>query len=112
MGSCHCASRGLTWRPRSDRRGADGRSAAPLPDEALPRDGAPDSALVRLAQAGSHAACEALIQRYQDRVYTVVNGYLRDPEEALDVTQEVFVRMVEGLPRFREQSNFYTWLYR
>jgi RNA polymerase sigma-70 factor, ECF subfamily len=75
-------------------------------------DESPDSALVRLARQGSIAACEALIRRYQDRVYSIVCGYVHDPEEALDITQDTFVRMVEGLPRFREQSSFYTWLYR
>ncbi|MFL6635461.1 MAG: sigma-70 family RNA polymerase sigma factor [Massilia sp.] len=75
-------------------------------------DESPDSALVRLARQGSVAACEALIRRYQDRVYSIVCGYVHDPEEALDITQDTFVRMVEGLPRFREQSSFYTWLYR
>jgi RNA polymerase sigma-70 factor (ECF subfamily) len=73
---------------------------------------APDSILVRLACQGRRAAAEELIRRYQDRIYTLAYGYLHDPEEALDITQEIFVRMVEGLPRFREQANFYTWLYR
>jgi RNA polymerase sigma-70 factor, ECF subfamily len=75
-------------------------------------DEAPDHVLVSRARQGSAAACDELIRRYQDRIYTVALGYLHDPEEALDVTQDVFVRMVEGLPRFREQANFYTWLYR
>jgi RNA polymerase sigma-70 factor, ECF subfamily len=112
IGTSSCASHGLAWKPPSDHRGAAARSVGHLPDETRSPDEAPDSALARLAQAGSHAACEELIRRYQDRVYTLVNGYLRDPEEALDVTQETFLRMVEGLPRFREESRFYTWLYR
>jgi RNA polymerase sigma-70 factor (ECF subfamily) len=73
---------------------------------------APDRLLVRLARQGSDAACEALVGRYQDRIYTLAFGYLHDAEEALDITQDTFLRMVEGLPRFREQANFYTWLYR
>jgi RNA polymerase sigma-70 factor (ECF subfamily) len=68
--------------------------------------------LVRLARQGSVAACEELIRRYQDRVYSIAFGYLHDPEEALDITQDTFLRMVEGLPRFREHASFYTWLYR
>jgi RNA polymerase sigma-70 factor (ECF subfamily) len=72
----------------------------------------PDSTLVSLARQGSTNACEELIRRYQDRVYTIAYGYVHDPEEALDITQDTFLRMVEGLPRFREQANFYTWLYR
>jgi RNA polymerase sigma-70 factor (ECF subfamily) len=68
--------------------------------------------LVRLARQGSVAACEELIRRYQDRVYTLAYGYLHDPEEALDITQEILLQMVEGLPRFREQVGFHIWLYR
>jgi RNA polymerase sigma-70 factor (ECF subfamily) len=75
-------------------------------------DETPDNVLVSLAREGSAAAGDELIRRYQDRIYTVALGYLHDPEEALDVTQEVFLRMVEGLPRFREQANFFTRLYR
>jgi RNA polymerase sigma-70 factor, ECF subfamily len=71
-----------------------------------------DDALVRLARQGSAAACDELIRCYQDRVYTVAFRYVSDPEEALDITQETFLRMVEALPKFREQTNFYTWLYR
>lgn len=75
-------------------------------------DETPDSALVRLAREGSVAACEELIRRYQDRIYTVAYSYVHDADEALDITQDTFLRMIEGLPRFREQANLYTWLYR
>jgi RNA polymerase sigma-70 factor (ECF subfamily) len=75
-------------------------------------DESPDSLLARLARQGSVTACEELIRRYQDRVYAVAYSYVHDAEEALDITQDTFLRMVEGLPRFREQANFYTWLYR
>jgi len=75
-------------------------------------DETPDGTLVRLAREGSVAACEALIRRYQDRIYTIAYSYVHDPEEALDITQETFLKMIEGLPRFREQANVYTWLYR
>jgi RNA polymerase sigma-70 factor (ECF subfamily) len=75
-------------------------------------DQTPDSTLVRLAREGSVAACEELIRRYQDRIYTIAYSYVHDNEEALDITQDTFLRMIEGLPRFREQANVYTWLYR
>jgi RNA polymerase sigma-70 factor (ECF subfamily) len=71
-----------------------------------------DSELLRRAREGSSAACDELVGRYQDRVYTVALGYLRDVEEALDVTQEAFVRLLRALPQFREEAGLYTWLYR
>jgi RNA polymerase sigma-70 factor, ECF subfamily len=72
----------------------------------------PDSLLVRAARGGDAAACQELIRRYQDRIYSVAYGYVHDREEALDITQDTLLRMLEGLPRFREQANFFTWLYR
>jgi RNA polymerase sigma-70 factor, ECF subfamily len=72
----------------------------------------PDSLLVRSARSGDAAACQELIRRYQDRIYAVAYGYVHDREDALDITQDTFLRMLEGLPRFREEANFYTWLYR
>jgi RNA polymerase sigma-70 factor (ECF subfamily) len=53
-----------------------------------------------------------LIHRYRDRVYTIAYNRVRDPDEALDITQDTFLRMLEGLSHFREQANFYTWLHR
>jgi RNA polymerase sigma-70 factor, ECF subfamily len=72
----------------------------------------PDALLARSAAKGDETACRELIRRYQDRIYTVACSYVRDPEEALDITQDAIVRIIEGLPRFRGQSSFYTWLHR
>src|SRR5947209_10630391 len=73
---------------------------------------APDAVLARSAARGDDEACGELIRRYRDRIYRVACGYVGDHEEALDITQETFLQMVEGLPRFREHANFYTWLHR
>jgi RNA polymerase sigma-70 factor, ECF subfamily len=72
----------------------------------------PDALLVRSAIRGDDRACGELIHRYQERIFTVVYGYIHDREEALDLTQETFLQMLKGLSRFREQANFYTWLHR
>jgi RNA polymerase sigma-70 factor, ECF subfamily len=73
---------------------------------------APDTLLARLAARGDERACQELMRRYQDRVYSVAYGFVRDREEALDITQETFLQMLEALPRFREQASFFTWLHR
>lgn len=73
---------------------------------------APDSELVRLARRGKVAASQELIRRYQDRIYTVALSYVQDPDEAIDITQDTFLRMLAGLPRFQERSSFSTWLNR
>lgn len=73
---------------------------------------APDRLLARSAARGDDSARGELIRRYQDRIYQVAYGFVRDRDEALDITQDTFLQMLEGLPRFREQANFYTWLHR
>ena len=78
---------------------------------AAPRGDA-DTNLVRAAQAGSMEAFSELVRRYQDRVYTVISGMVIAREDALDLTQETFVKAYVGLSRFRREAGFYTWLYR
>jgi RNA polymerase sigma-70 factor (ECF subfamily) len=71
-----------------------------------------DTNLVRAAQAGAREAYSELVRRYQDRIYTVVSGMIPHREDALDLTQETFVKAYMALDRFREEAGFYTWLYR
>lgn len=73
---------------------------------------ATDEALVARVCAGETAAFEVLVARYQDRIYTIVHGFVRDADDALDLTQEAFLKAYQGLGRFRGGSSFYTWLYR
>jgi RNA polymerase sigma-70 factor (ECF subfamily) len=93
-----------------------GGATAWSPDRGLCEGGrveeTPDRLLVRSARQGDVAACQELIRRYQDRVYAVAYSFVQDREEALDITQDTFLKMLDGLPRFREQANIYTWLYR
>jgi RNA polymerase sigma-70 factor (ECF subfamily) len=74
--------------------------------------GDPDMALVQSVRAGNSRAYSELIGRYQDKIYTLVAGLVRDRDDALDLTQEIFVKAYRGLDSFRAQSGFYTWLYR
>lgn len=67
---------------------------------------------VRRLKAGDLSALEEMVREYQDRIYRLARGLLRDPEEALDVTQEAFLRVHQNIGRFAEKSAFYTWLYR
>jgi RNA polymerase sigma-70 factor (ECF subfamily) len=71
-----------------------------------------DTNLVREAQAGAPEAYSELVRRYQDRIYTIVAGMVADREDALDLTQETFVKAYMALDRFRQEAGFYTWLYR
>src|SRR5713101_3464213 len=71
-----------------------------------------DRSLVRAAQGGDAHAFRALVERYQRRVYQLALGMVRDSDEAMDITQETFVRVHRYLPSFKGDSSFFTWTYR
>jgi len=71
-----------------------------------------DLALVSRARAGEASAFEALVVRYQRKVYAVALGIVRDPDQAWDVAQEAFVRVHGHLADFKGESSFSTWVMR
>jgi len=71
-----------------------------------------DYALVKRVQQGDRSAFDVLVLKYQHKVAKLVMRYVRDPSEALDVTQEAFLKAYRAAPNFRGDSAFYTWLYR
>jgi len=78
----------------------------------LPLSELPDGLLVREAKLGNPAAYGELTGRYQDRIFTFVVGQVESREDAVDLTQEIFLKGHAKLALFREDSLFYTWLYR
>jgi len=70
-----------------------------------------DTALVAKCRQGESWAFDELVRRYKDRVYSIVYRFLGNREDALDVSQEVFVRAYRGIDGFRGQAKVYTWLY-
>ncbi len=71
-----------------------------------------DLELVGLVRQKNTAAFNELVLRYQEKLYWVARRVVGSHEEADDVVQDVFIRVYEGIGKFREESNFYTWLYR
>jgi len=71
-----------------------------------------DWALVQLCAKGDEAACSQLVSDHQRMVYQLALHLLGDPQEALDLSQEVFLRVFRTLPHFRGQSTLRTWIYR
>lgn len=71
-----------------------------------------DQKLVVQSQAGDERAFRELVRRYQQKVYGVALGMLHSPDDAMDVTQEAFIRVHKYLDRFKGNSSFYTWAYR
>jgi RNA polymerase sigma-70 factor (ECF subfamily) len=71
-----------------------------------------ETALIRAAQAGDHAAFEQLVRAYDQSVLRLAMNLLRSPEDAHDVYQEAFLRVYRNLNSFRFDCSFHTWLYR
>ena len=71
-----------------------------------------DIQLIDQFQRGDQSVFDKLVRRYQDRTYQLAHQFLSNPEDALDITQDAFIRAYQGLPRFRRTSQFYSWLYR
>ncbi len=73
---------------------------------------AEDAEMVRLTLAGDSLAYQGLVEKYQERVYHLVYGMIRNREDAADIAQDAFVKAHRALASFRVESTFYTWLYR
>ncbi len=68
--------------------------------------------LIRRAKKGDVLAFENLISGYEKKVYNTVYRFFSNAEDALDITQEIFIKVFTSLCGFRENSSFSTWLYR
>ena len=73
---------------------------------------AADLEMLRAVKDGDATAFRGLVEKYQGRVYCMVYGMVRDREDAKDITQDAFIKAYRRLDSFREESSFYTWLYR
>jgi RNA polymerase sigma-70 factor (ECF subfamily) len=71
-----------------------------------------ETALIRAAQEGEHAAFEQLVRAYDQSVLRLAMNLLRSQEDAHDVYQEAFLRVYRNLHSFRFDCSFHTWLYR
>jgi RNA polymerase sigma-70 factor (ECF subfamily) len=71
-----------------------------------------EAALVQRSVAGDEAASAELVAEHQRTVIQLATNLLGDREEALDLSQEVFLRVFRTLSRFRGHSSLRTWIYR
>jgi len=74
--------------------------------------GGREAALVQRCAAGDEAACADLVAEHQRMVVQLAVNLLGDRDEALDLSQEVFLRVFRTIHRFRGQSSLRTWIYR
>ena len=68
--------------------------------------------LVKRCQNRDMQAMEEIVGQYENQVYNIAYGMLGSPEDAQDITQDVFVSVWEKIGQFRFRSKFSTWLYR
>jgi RNA polymerase sigma-70 factor (ECF subfamily) len=71
-----------------------------------------EATLIQRCAAGEQTACAELVAGHERMVYTLALNLLGDRDEALDLSQEVFLRVFRTLPGFRGQSSLKTWIYR
>lgn len=71
-----------------------------------------DAELVGEARVGSRAAFATLMERHERLVYRICYSYTRHRDDALDVTQDVFVKVFTRLASFRAEGPFKAWLVR
>jgi len=71
----------------------------------------PDLGVLRKAQRGDERAFTLIVRTYETPVYNYVLRLVNDRSLAEDLTQEVFLRVFQGLPRFSLRSKFTTWLF-
>ena len=72
----------------------------------------PDGELVKSALAGREAGFEELVRRYQRPIAAYVYRMVGDYDSALDLTQEVFIKVYNSLARYRSEFKFSTWIYK
>jgi RNA polymerase sigma-70 factor (ECF subfamily) len=68
--------------------------------------------LVEQLQQGNESAFTKLVDEWQDMVYNTAIGIVQNPQDADDITQEVFMQVYQSISSFKGESKFSTWLYR
>ena len=71
-----------------------------------------DLSLVKRVKAGDYQAFDLLVLKYQSRLISTAFKYVKDIQTAEDITQESLIKSFKSINSFREDSSFYTWVYR
>ena len=78
----------------------------------LMADNITDKEIIERVKNGDKKAYDLLVLKYQQRVINLISRFVKNYADALDVSQETFIKAYKALPNFRGESAFYTWLYR
>lgn len=91
---------------------AEGLTVKPVPSITWTEVGGREAALIQRCAAADEDACAELVAEHQRMVYQLSLNLLGDHNEALDLSQEVFLRVFRTIHGFRGQSALRTWIYR
>jgi RNA polymerase sigma-70 factor (ECF subfamily) len=71
-----------------------------------------ETEMISRCQQGDQEGLKEIFDKYHKKVYRIAYGVVRQREEALDVVQEVFIKLFRSIKNFKGRSHFYTYLYR
>jgi RNA polymerase sigma-70 factor (ECF subfamily) len=71
-----------------------------------------DAVLVQQCRRGDSSATERLIRKYQSRIYNAIFRICANHDDAAELTQDTFVKVIENIGKFEGKSSFYTWAFR
>jgi RNA polymerase sigma-70 factor (ECF subfamily) len=71
-----------------------------------------ETEMISRCQQGDQEALKEIFDKYHNKVYRIAYGVVRHREEALDIVQEVFIKLFRSIKNFKGKSHFYTYLYR
>ena len=80
--------------------------------KSLMADNITDKMVIERVKNGDKKAYDLLVLKYQQRVINLISRFVKNYADALDISQETFIKAYKALPNFRGESAFYTWLYR
>lgn len=71
-----------------------------------------DSSLVKKCANGDKLAFEALVERYERPIYNIAYRVMNNSEDAMDITQNIFMKAYQKIDTFDRSRKFFSWLYR
>jgi len=71
-----------------------------------------DWVIVQKVQAGNVGAFDLLVQKYREKIFSVIYNMTSNREDASDLTQDTFIKAFQAIGRFKGKSSFFTWIYR
>lgn len=71
-----------------------------------------DEVLIQRWRLGDAGAFDRLVGKYQGRIYNLILKICANPDDAAELTQDTFVKIIENIDGFESRSSFYTWAFR